>query len=78
MKPQTVDAYFAHAKGYIGLYIPPPIIADYAKALEHFTTTKSAVHFPLTENLPFELITKLIKARMKHNEEQEKKKKANL
>lgn len=66
--------YFATAKAYTGLYIPPPIIFDHAQALQQYTTTKSAIHFPLTQDLPIELIKKLVKARMKHNEEQAKKK----
>jgi uncharacterized protein YdhG (YjbR/CyaY superfamily) len=59
--------YFALMKDYIGLYIPPPIIADHAKELQAYTTTKSAIHLPLN-GLPVALIKKLIKARMKHNE----------
>lgn len=64
--------YFANAKKYIGLYIPPPIIHDHTEELSHYTTTKSAIHFPLTQDLPVELIKKLVKARMRHNEEQAK------
>lgn len=58
--------YFAAMNGYIGLYIPPPIIANHAKELRPYKTTKSAIHLPL-EKLPATLIKKLIKARMKHN-----------
>ncbi len=59
--------YFAAMRGYIGLYIPPPIIAQHAKELQLYVTTKSAIHLP-TNKLPVALIKKLIKARMKHNE----------
>jgi uncharacterized protein YdhG (YjbR/CyaY superfamily) len=59
--------YFASMNGYIGLYIPPPIISDHAKELKSYTTTKSTVHLPL-KKLPAALIKKLVKARMKHNE----------
>jgi uncharacterized protein YdhG (YjbR/CyaY superfamily) len=58
--------YFAYMKGYIGLYIPPPIIADHYRELKMYTTTKSAIHLPLTK-LPTALIKKLVKARMEHN-----------
>lgn len=57
--------YFAAMKGYIGLYIPPPIIANFAKELKSYVTTKSAIHFPV-KKLPVALIKKLIKARMKY------------
>ena len=60
--------YFGIQKGYIGLYIPPPIIADYEKELKNYVTTKSAIHFPNSENLPVSLIRKLVNARIKWNE----------
>jgi len=58
--------YFYGAKSYIGLYIPSPIIANHAKELQKYVTTKSAIHLPM-KNLPVALITKLVKARMKYN-----------
>lgn len=60
--------YFANAKKHIGLYIPPPIIEDHRDELKKYGTSKSAVQFPLTEELPMPLIKKLVIARMKHNE----------
>ena len=59
--------YFASMKGYIGLYIPPPVITDHEAELKGYTTTKSAIHLP-ADRLPVALVTKLIKARMRHNE----------
>jgi uncharacterized protein YdhG (YjbR/CyaY superfamily) len=59
--------YFASMNGYIGLYIPPPIIANHSKELKIYATTKSAIHLPL-KKLPTALIKKLVKARMKHND----------
>jgi len=64
--------YFAAMKGYIGLYIPPPIIADHASELARYTTTKSAIHLPVAK-LPKALIKKLIRARMSHNESMSKR-----
>jgi uncharacterized protein YdhG (YjbR/CyaY superfamily) len=58
--------YFSNANGYIGLYIPPPIIAEHAVDLKAYITTKSAIHLPV-KKLPVTLIKKLIKARMKYN-----------
>lgn len=60
--------YFALMKHHIGLYIPPPIIEQFAEELRNYKTTKSAIHLPLDEELPKELIEKLVKARMKWNE----------
>ena len=59
--------YFSNANGYIGLYIPPPIIAEHSTELKAYVTTKSAIHLHL-KKLPVMLIKKLIKARMRYNE----------
>jgi uncharacterized protein YdhG (YjbR/CyaY superfamily) len=61
-------AYFAAQRNYIGLYIPPPIIAEHEKELRGYVTTKSAVHFPNDKPLPVGLIRKLVFARKKWNE----------
>ena len=63
--------YFASMNGYIGLYIPPPIIADHSKELQSYITTESAIHLPL-EKLPAALIKKLVKARLVYNESKSK------
>lgn len=60
-------AWFASMKGYIGLYLRPPVIAEHARELAAYKTTKSAVHFPLGEKLPLPLIRNLIRARLKKN-----------
>ena len=61
-------AYFAVAKNHIGLYIPPPVIQDFAEELKGYETAKATIQFPLDKDLPLPLIKKLIKARVKLNE----------
>jgi len=65
--------YFANQSNFIGLYIPPPIIQDHEKELKKYITTKSAIHFPLNEDLPILLIESLVKARIKWNTQSIKK-----
>lgn len=65
--------YFAHAKKHIGLYIPPPIIENHADELEGYVTAKSTVQFPLDQELPLNLIKKLVKARVMWNDKSSKK-----
>jgi len=65
--------WFGLMKSHIGLYLRPPIIQDHKRELAGYTTTKSAIHFPLEQKLPFSLIKKLIKARMKKNDIANKK-----
>jgi len=62
-------AYFRHWKNHVGLYIPPPIIANHRKELAGYQTARATVRFPIDRKLPMRLIRKLIKARMKYNEE---------
>ncbi len=62
-------AWFALRRGYIGLYLRPPIIAEHEKELARYKTTKSAIHFPLGEKLPTALIKKLVRARINKNEQ---------
>lgn len=61
--------YFGFAKNHIGLYPMPPITEEYAKELKKYQTGKATIRFPLDEELPIELIKKLVKARVKKNEE---------
>ncbi len=66
--------YFAYAKNHIGLYPVPPITEMYSKELAHYKTGKATIQFPLSEKLPIALIKRLVKARIKINEESAKNK----
>ena len=61
-------AYFLAAKNHIGLYIPTPVVAEHRKELKRYETSKATIRFPLDQKLPVALIRKLIKARIKKNE----------
>ncbi len=65
-------AYFAFTNSHIGLYIPPPVIENYREELQEYKTAKATVQFPLDKKLPTSLIKKLIKARVKINDENNK------
>ncbi len=60
--------YFAYFKHHIGVYITPPIVADFQTELKDYETHMATIRFPLDKKLPIPLIKKLIKARMKLNE----------
>lgn len=62
-------AYFAAYKNHIGLYIPPPVNEDHSGELKGFETSKGTVQFPHEKPVPTALVRKLIKARLKLNEE---------
>lgn len=65
-------AYFKLNKKHIGLYIPPPIIENFTSKLDGYKTAKSTIQFPLSQKLPENLITELIIARKRWNEENER------
>lgn len=61
-------AWFGLQSKHIGLYLPPPIVAEHKKELKGYTTTKAAVHLPLDKPIPTSLIKKLVRARLKKND----------
>ena len=61
-------AYFAAFTKHIGLYIPTPTIAEHAKELGDWATSKATVQMPHEKKLPISLVKMLIKARVKTNE----------
>ena len=61
--------YFAYFKNHIGFYIMPPMVEMYKKDLKEYETSTGTVRFPFDKKLPISLIRKLVKARVKHNEE---------
>ena len=66
-------AYFAFAKNHIGLYLPTPIIEEHKLDLARYETSKATIRLPLDKKLPAALIKKLIRARVKLNEQGKKR-----
>lgn len=65
-------AYFGLGKSHLGLYIPPPVLQEHAKELKGYYAQNATLRLPLDEKLPLALIKKLIKARAKKNEAQQR------
>ncbi len=62
-------AYFAYFKNHIGLYLTPPLTELYKDELKEYETHMATIRFPHDKKLPLALIKKLVKARVKMNEE---------
>jgi uncharacterized protein YdhG (YjbR/CyaY superfamily) len=60
--------YFAAFKNHIGLYALPSGHEKFAKELAQFKQGKGSVQFPLTQPIPYNLIEKIVKFRLKENE----------
>ena len=57
--------WFGLMKNHIGLYIRPPVIEEHKHELAGYSTTISAVRFPLDSKLPLGLIKRLVRARIR-------------
>ncbi len=59
--------YFAAFKKHIGFYPVPTGIEKFKKELSVYKTAKGSVQFPLDQPMPYDLITKIVKFRVKEN-----------
>ena len=66
---QKILVTFAVFKQHIGFYPMPSAIKVFAKDLSKYKTAAGSVQFPLDKPLPLLLISKIVKFRVKENEE---------
>ena len=59
--------YFAAFKNHIGFYPTSSPIVVFKKELSSYKTSKGAIQFPKDKPIPFSLITKIVKFRVKEN-----------
>jgi uncharacterized protein YdhG (YjbR/CyaY superfamily) len=57
--------HFAGFKNHIGLYALPSANQEFESELQKYKTGKGSIQFPLNEELPIELIEKLVEFRVK-------------
>lgn len=67
--------YFAAYKNHIGLYPAPMGIEKFQNEIAKYRTGKGTLQFQLDEPIPYGLISKIVKFRVKANLEKEKTKK---
>jgi uncharacterized protein YdhG (YjbR/CyaY superfamily) len=65
--------HFAAFKNHIGFYPTPSGIEAFKKELSVYEGAKGSVKFPIGKPIPFELITDIVKFRVKENKEKTKK-----
>jgi uncharacterized protein YdhG (YjbR/CyaY superfamily) len=70
--------HFAAFKTHIGFYPVPTGIEKFKKELSQYKQGKGSVQFPLDQPMPLDLISRIVKFRVKENKEKAaaKKKKA--
>jgi len=64
--------HFAAMKGHLGFYPAPSGITAFQKELAAYSTSKGCIRFPYHAALPYTLIKKIVKFRVKENTKAEK------
>ncbi len=59
-----VLVYFAACKNHIGFYPTPSAIEAFKKELDVFKTSKGAVQFPFTSDIPCDLVGRIVRFRI--------------
>ena len=65
--------HFAGFKNHIGFYPTPSGIDAFKKELSHYEGAKGSVKFPINKPLPLDLISDIVKFRVKENLEKPRK-----
>jgi len=61
--------WYAAFKDHIGFYPRPSAILAFKRELGRYKTSKGAIQFPLQEAIPADLVRKIVKFRVKENEQ---------
>jgi uncharacterized protein YdhG (YjbR/CyaY superfamily) len=64
--------HFAAWKEHIGFYATPSGNAAFKKELAQYKMAKGSIQFPLDEPIPYDLVTKIIKFRVKETQVKKK------
>ena len=59
--------HFAAFKNHIGFYPMPSAIKEFKNELSRYETAKGSVKFPMDKPIPFDLVRKIVKYRVKEN-----------
>ncbi|NCI46367.1 iron chaperone [Sediminibacterium soli] len=59
--------HFAGYKNHIGFYPASSAIREFADELAVYKTAKGSIQFPLDQKMPWALITRMVKFRVKEN-----------
>jgi len=66
--------HFAAFRNHIGFYPTPSGIERFKQEISAYKSSKGAVQFPLDQPIPYDLISKIVKFRVKENLEKAKSK----
>jgi len=66
-KLNGILVYFAAFKDHIGFFPTSSGVAAFEKELSEYKTSKGTIRFPLDKQIPFDLVTKIVKYRVNEN-----------
>ncbi len=75
IKLKGILVYYAAYEKHIGFYPTASPIEVFKDQLSDYKFSKGAIQFPIDKPMPFDLITRIVKFRMKEVQEKEKTKK---
>ena len=75
-KLNGILVYYAAYKNHIGFYPTASGVKVFQEELADYNSSKGAIQFPIDQPLPTDLITRIVKFRVKENLEKEKAKKS--
>jgi len=65
--------HFAAFKNHVGFYPTPAGIEKFQKEIRRYKNAKGSVQFPLDQPIPYDLIRRIVKFRVKENKAKGKK-----
>ena len=72
-KQNGILVYFAAFKDHIGFFPTSSGVSKFKKELERYDTSKGTIRLPLNEPMPFGLIEKIVKFRVKETQAKKSK-----
>jgi uncharacterized protein YdhG (YjbR/CyaY superfamily) len=67
-KLNSILVYFAAFKNHIGFYPTASAMIAFKKELSSYQQAKGTVRFPIGEPIPFDIVKRIVKFRVKENE----------
>jgi len=74
VKQNGILVYYAAYENHIGFYPTSSPIKVFEKQLSDYKFSKGAIQFPIDKPMPLDLITKIVKYRLKETQEEQKAK----
>jgi uncharacterized protein YdhG (YjbR/CyaY superfamily) len=71
-KLNGILVWFAAHKNHIGFYPKTSAIEAFKEELSNYEASKGTIKFPLNEPIPFDLVKKIVKFRVKENLDKKK------